>query len=89
MKHNGDSAMAKYKIYGDYGYVSECLLHEESDRMEALLWATRYTRGGDLGGYNIIEVAYFDKEEYVPIMSYRQEDYDQEDDDIEVDFYAD
>ncbi len=81
--------MAKYKIYGDYGYVSECLLHEESDRMEALLWATRYTRGGDLGGYNIVEVAYFDKEEYVPIMSYRQEDYDQDEDDIDVDYYAD
>lgn len=77
--------MAKYKVYGDYGYVSECLLHETDVRSEAIAWADRYVRGGDFGGYNIIEVAYFDNEEYVTIQLYRQEDYADAEDDFLVD----
>lgn len=77
--------MARYKIYGDYGYVSECLLHEEDERLDALAWTAKYTRGGDLGGYNLVEVAYFDDDEYVPIMVYRQEDFVEEEDDINID----
>ena len=50
-----------------------------------MAWTAKYTRGGDLGGYNLVEVAYFDDEEYVPIMVYRQEDFVEEEDDINID----
>lgn len=51
--------MAKFKVYGDYGYVSECELFESDSQNEAVRWATQYTKDGDFGGYNIIEVAFF------------------------------
>lgn len=66
----------KYKVYGDYGYTSECLLHETDERTEAVRWADRYVTRG-FGGYNRIEVAYFDSEgEYCTIMRFRAEDYE-------------
>ena len=48
-----------YQIYGDYGYISECLLEEFDDLKEAVQWADKYTKGGDLGGYNAVEVIRF------------------------------
>ena len=48
-----------YQIYGDYGYISECLLEEFDDKKEAVQWAKNYTKGGDLGGYNVVEVIWF------------------------------
>jgi len=55
-----------YKIYGDYGYRTECLLHETESLPAAERWVDRYTQSGDMGGYNIIEVARFDaRDEYV------------------------
>lgn len=51
--------MAKFKIYGDYGYESEQLLEEFDSLAEAERWAKGYTRRGDLGGYSQIEVASF------------------------------
>lgn len=51
--------MAKYKVYGDYGYVSENLLHESDSLNDARRWVDRYTATGDFGGYNMIEVAWF------------------------------
>ena len=51
-----------FKIYGDYGYVSECLLRECETRTEAELWIDGYTRDGDLGGYNIIEAGCFEED---------------------------
>jgi hypothetical protein len=55
-----------YKIYGDYGYRTECLLHETESLPAAERWVDGYTQSGDMGGYNIIEVARFDaRDEYV------------------------
>lgn len=66
----------KYKVYGDYGYTSECLLHETDDRTEAVRWADRYVLDG-FGGYSRIEVAYFAADgEYCTIMRFRAEDYE-------------
>ena len=48
-----------YQIYGDYGYISECLLEEFDDLKEAVQWADKYTKGGDLGGDNAVEVIRF------------------------------
>lgn len=47
-----------YKIYGDYGYTSETLLEESDIRYSAIQWAERYVKGGDLGGYSVIEVGW-------------------------------
>jgi hypothetical protein len=66
----------KYKVYGNYGYTSECLLHETDDRTGAIRWADRYVDRG-FGGYDVIEVAYFNADgEYVAIMKYRASDYE-------------
>jgi hypothetical protein len=49
----------RFKIYGDYGYQSETLL-EEFDRLDdATRWLKRYVRWGNMGGFDIIEVAHF------------------------------
>lgn len=70
--------MAKFKIYGDYGYTSECLLEEFEDRSQALRWCDRYINSaGDFGGYSMIEIARFaDDGEYIVVMKYRREDYE-------------
>lgn len=70
-----------YKIYGDYGYTTECLLHEADTRSEALRWADRYT-ARDFGGYTVIDVAvHLSNGEYSTIQTYRAEDYEYEGDD--------
>ena len=51
-----------YGVFGDYGYVSECLLFETDSVNEAIGWAERYTKFGDFGGYSVIEVARFAKD---------------------------
>jgi hypothetical protein len=67
-----------YKIYGDYGYTSECLLKECDTRGEALRWADRYVEDG-FGGYAVIEVARFEEDgEYTVIQKYRAEDYEED-----------
>ena len=48
-----------FQIYGDYGYASEQLLEEFDTQKEAVSWAKGYTKWGDLGGYDQIEVASF------------------------------
>lgn len=69
----------KYKIYGDYGYMSEVLLHEADNRTDAIRWADRYVNS-DFGGYNVIEVAYFAPDgEYTVVMKYRAADFEDED----------
>ena len=58
--------MRTYKVFGDYGYVSENELFETNNLQEALNFARSYTRWGDMGGYNVIEVAWFTEDgEYV------------------------
>lgn len=51
--------MKKFKVYGDYGYTSENLLAEFDSAIEAKEWVDTYTRWGDMGGYYVIEVAWF------------------------------
>lgn len=58
--------MRTYYVYGDYGYTSEQELYDTQSLQEALSFAHNYTRWGDMGGYNCIEVAWFaDDGEYV------------------------
>lgn len=70
--------MSNYFIYGDYGYTSETLLEEFEERSQALRWADRYINSaGDFGGYDVIEIARFaDDGEYMVVMKYRREDYE-------------
>lgn len=73
-----------FKVYGDYGYVSETLLFETASLSEAVQWAKNYTRF-DMGGFNVVEVARFlDDGEYTTewVISYDEaeefEDWDYE-----------
>jgi hypothetical protein len=83
--------MAQFKIYGDYGYVSETLLEEFDSERDAVRWAQDYVDGGDFGGYVRIEVAYFAPNgEYVTVVGYDAEDYEDDcwyegDDDFALD----
>lgn len=45
-----------YQIYGDYALVTETLLEEFDNKAEAIRWVQGYTKQGDLGGYESIEV---------------------------------
>ena len=47
-----------YKIYGNYGLESECLLEEFKSSSDAERWAKGYCRR-DLGGYDSVEVISF------------------------------
>jgi hypothetical protein len=68
--------MAKFKIYGDYGYTTETLLEEFDTRSEAVRWAERYVESGDFGGYTMIEIAWFAEDgEYVVEHRYDADDY--------------
>jgi hypothetical protein len=69
--------MAKYKIYGDYGYTTQNLLEEFNTRSEAIRWAEDYVEAGDFGGYDVIEVAWFAEDgEYMTERTYRAEDWE-------------
>jgi len=68
--------MAKFKIYGDYGYLSECLLEEFETLSEAVRWCDGYTSDGDFGGYTVIEIATFAEDgEYIVERRYDVDDY--------------
>lgn len=60
-QHKGNKM---YRIYGDYGYISETLLEQFDSYAEAVQWTDRYTQSGDFGGYSIIEIATFAGDEY-------------------------
>ena len=72
--------MAKFKIYGDYGYTSQTLLEEFDTRAEAIRWAEDYARQGDFGGYKLIEVAWHDgySGEYIIERAYHAEDWEEQ-----------
>jgi len=63
--------MTMFTVYGDYGYTSECELFSSDSQNEAIRWATQYVRGDvTLGGYDTIEVAYYDSDcEYTAIYT--------------------
>ena len=67
--------MNTFYVYGDYGYESECELYSHKSRDYAQRWAEGYTRNGDKGGYDVIEVAYFDNDgEYIVLWRMDSED---------------
>ena len=73
--------MRDIKVYGDYGYTSECLLYETDSISAATQWAEGYIDRGDFGGYNMIEVAEFaDDGEYIVHRLWEQDLFDAEDD---------
>lgn len=70
--------MREYKVYGDYGYNSECELFSTNNLAEAKQFARNYTRWGDMGGYNCIEVAWFaDDGEYMTELAIRADGIDE------------
>ena len=75
--------MKTYYVYGDYGYTSECELYETNSLSEAKRFVDKYTRAGDLGGYNVIEVAWFaDDGEYIEEMRVTADEVEEADYDI-------
>lgn len=79
----------KFKIYGDYGYVSETLLEEFDTQSEAEDWVERYCGDGDFGGYSVIEIASFAEDgEYIIHRRFDADDFrdetvwDEEEDDV-------
>ena len=68
-----------FKIYADYGYISEMLLEEFNDFDDAVHWAENYVNGGDFDGYTVIEIATFDEAgEYVVERRWDAEDWEDE-----------
>jgi len=51
-----------YYVYGNYGTDSECELFQSEYLFEAIDFAKRYVRWGDMGGYDAIEVISFKEE---------------------------
>ena len=49
----------KYFVYGDYGYDTECELEVFKNETRAIQFVKGYTKHGDMGGYNRIEVIVF------------------------------
>lgn len=49
----------KYYVFGDYGYMSECELEVFKTEDRAIQFVKGYTKHGDMGGYNMIEVISF------------------------------
>jgi hypothetical protein len=48
-----------YYVYGDYGYETECELEIFKTEDRARQFINGYTKYGDMGGYNTIEVISF------------------------------
>jgi hypothetical protein len=69
-----------YYVYADYGYTNEAKLEEFTNRDEAIAWAENYAKAG-LGGHNIVEVAYFQDEEYVVVWDRNHEEAEWDEDD--------
>ena len=56
----------EYIVYGDYGYTSETELYKTTSLKAATQWAERYCNREDMGGFNVVEVAYHaDNGEYI------------------------
>ena len=49
----------QYFVYGDYGYDTECELEVFKTETRAIQFVKGYTKFGDMGGYNRIEVIVF------------------------------
>ena len=60
-----------FTVYGDYA-SDPVELAEFNSVTDAITWVRGYTRGGDFGGYEVIEVIEF--VEGVPQVRYREED---------------
>lgn len=51
--------MRTYYVYGDYGLTSESQLYSTTSLAEARAYVHNYTRWGDTGGYDYVEVLWF------------------------------
>jgi hypothetical protein len=51
--------MRNIYVYGDYGYASQCELEVFDSVDRARQWIDGYTKFGDMGGYDVIEVIHF------------------------------
>jgi hypothetical protein len=49
----------KYFVYGDYALDTECELEVFKNETRAIQFVKGYTKFGDMGGYNRIEVIVF------------------------------
>lgn len=85
--------MKTYYVFGDYGYESECELYSTNNLQEAKDFARNYTRWGDFGGYNIIEVAWFNEDgEYIEELIIRADEdefFDYGDEEPEWEYFSD
>lgn len=56
----------EYTVFGDYGYTTETELYTTTSLTAATRWAERYCESDDMGGFDVVEVAWFaDDGEYV------------------------
>ena len=69
--------MSKYQVFGDYGYQSECELEIFETAERARRFVDGYTKYGDMGGYEVIEVITF-ADSGEAIVHYRVDANDQE-----------
>ena len=54
-----------YYVYGNCGLDDATELHASKDLGSAVIWASRYIRDGNYGGYFKISVVAFDDDKYV------------------------
>jgi hypothetical protein len=52
----------EYTVYGDYGYATETELYTTNSLKKATEWAQRYCERDDMGGFDIVEVAYHNED---------------------------
>lgn len=56
----------EYTVFGDYGYTTETELYTTTSLNAAKRWAERYCDSDNMGGFVVVEVAWFsDNGEYV------------------------
>lgn len=69
-----------YTVWGDYGYVDETVLFTSTSEKEAIQWAKNYVRDGDMGGYDVIDVAYHAADnEFITVYTFRKPEFDDDD----------
>ena len=60
-----------YQVIGNYSEESETLLEEFDLQSEATAWVKGYTRSGDWGGYDVIDIVQRDENDaYVAAYRY-------------------
>jgi hypothetical protein len=52
----------EYTVYGDYGYNTETELYTTNNLKAAIRWAETYCERDDMGGFDVVEVAYHEND---------------------------